>query len=438
MPTDFSFNYPNSPYGVATSVQTDISCIIINSVPSASGLVFSISPSLPAPLIINPSNGTITGFPTFTNISPNTAYTIDASYSISSLHYNTDTTIILGINFLPAFFYTGSPYIKQIGIPVDTKSPPIVPVYVIGNLVGIVYTDVSPVSLISSIGLTLNSGTGIITGIPTALIGETTYTIRANNVGVLYDTTLVISIQNAPSVSYPKISYNLTQGVPVSIMPVNPPSGLTYSIDGCALPLGLSFNTSTGEISGTPTLLTTFRQYSIIATNIIGSVSTVLILNVIKIFLAPPVTGDGFSGGGACLMDPATAMRRKAEILKYKNNSSQLSKSRLFSLIAQGKGPYAKRVWGNQNDTVSNPNISGLPQQGNTIICNSPAILCAPTSSSDVPGPIMNLCYNPQVPLIGYVQPNRKKVDIGFKWPQKSWSIGDMGFPVGKAGNNNT
>ena len=431
MSIDFSFNYPNSPYGVATAVPTDISCIIVHASPiPENGIVFSVSPSLPAPLIMNPNNGTITGLPTFTNISPNTTYTIDASYNIGSTHYNKDTTIILGINFSPAFFYTGSPYIKQVGISV---SPPIVPVYVIGNLQGIFYTDISPVPL-SVIGLTLQSTDGAVIGTPTNIIAPTTYTIRANNVGVLYDTTLIISIQNAPSISYPLGKYILTQGVPISIMPVNPPSGLTYSIQGCALPLGLSFNTNTGEISGTPVLLTTFRQYTITASNIIGSMSTIIILNVIKIFLAPRAPSDAFTGG-ACLTDPATAMRRKAEILKYKNNRSDLSKSRLFSLVAQGKGPYAKRSWGNQNDSGSNPNISGLPQQGNTIICNSPAILCAPTSSSDVPGPIMNLCYDPTVPLIGYIQPNRKRVDIGFKWPQKGWSIGDMGFPVGKAGS---
>jgi len=405
----------------------------VNSVPPASGVVFSISPGLPIPLTIAESNGRITGLPSSINISPLTTYTIDASYSISGTHYNTDTTIVLGINFLPAFFYTGSPYVKQIGIPVESKSPPIIPDYVIGNLQGIFYTDISPVPL-SAIGLTLRTSDGVILGTPTVTTPPTTYTIRANNAEVIYDTTLSISIQNAPSISYPLLKYALTQGLPVSILPVNPQAGLTYSIDGCALPLGLTFNTSTGEIKGTPTLLTTFRQYTITATNTIGSVSTILILNVIKIFLAPPVTGDAFTGG-ACLTDPATAMRRKAEILKYKNNRAELSKSQLFSLIAQGKGPYAKRSWANQNDTGSNPNISGLPQQGNTIICNSPAVLCAPTSSSDVPGPIMNLCYNPQIPLIGYIQPNRKKVDIGFKWPQRNWSIGDMGFPIGKAGS---
>ena len=129
------------------------------------------------------------------------------------------------------------------------------------------------------------------------------------------------------------------------------------------------------------------------------------------------------------------AMRRKAEILKYKNNSANLTKQQYLSLLVQGKGPYAKRAWANQNDLGSNPNISTLNAQGNTIICNSNGVVCAPTSASDVPGPITVLCYDPTVPLIGYGQPNRTRVNIVFKWPERGWQLGDMGFPVGKAGS---
>jgi hypothetical protein len=154
---------------------------------------------------------------------------------------------------------------------------------------------------------------------------------------------------------------------------------------------------------------------------------------VIKVFLAPPVVSDAFVNG-LCLTNIDIAMRRKAEILKYKKNSANISKNKNWSNVIQGKGPYAKRAWANQNDLGSNPNISGLDEERNTIICNSNGIVCAPTSSSNVPGPIMNLCYNPAIPLVGYVAPNRKKVNIGFKWPQRAWTIGNMGFPVGKAG----
>jgi hypothetical protein len=127
-------------------------------------------------------------------------------------------------------------------------------------------------------------------------------------------------------------------------------------------------------------------------------------------------------------------MRRKAEILQYKKNSSNLTKQQFYALLAKGNGPYAKRSWGTQGDAYTNPNNSNLPLVGNTIVCNT-GILCAPTSSSDVPGTVMNLCYNPAVPVIGYNQPNRKRVDIGFKWPQRTWQPGDNGFPNGKAGS---
>jgi hypothetical protein len=424
----FSFYYPDSPYYLPTTVAVDISAIIIN---QPINTVYTITPALPSPLVINNTTGSITGTPNFSSIIPATTYTVDASYSTGIV----SSTINLSINFRPQFVYPQTPYV----IAINTLTT-IIPVYLINNSQTMIYTVIG-LPLLSDISLNLNAQNGVISGTPLLTSSAQIYTIRANNSGVTYDASLSISVEQPPTISYPQSSYNLTQGQFVSIMPIvtTIQTGVIYGINDlsqCALPLGLSFNTATGEISGTPTLLTTSRKYTIYIINAIGSASTTLILNVAKVFLAPPVTGDGFTSS-ACLTYPVVAMRRKAEIFKYKSNNANMSSNRLFSLAAQGKGPYARRAWGNQNDLGSNPNISGLPQQGNTIICNSPAILCAPTSSSDVPGPIMDLCYDSTAPLIGYIQPNRTKVNIGFKWPQRGWAMGDMGFPVGSAGNNN-
>ena len=45
----------------------------------------------------------------------------------------------------------------------------------------------------------------------------------------------------------------------------------------------------------------------------------------------------------------------------------------------------------------TNPNTHNLTKVGNTLICTSPAIKCIPTSSSDVPGHIIDICYNDSV-----------------------------------------
>ena len=422
----FSIYYPNTPYNLPTSSPIIIDISYVGIIPS--NTFFSISPTLPVGLVINNSSGIISGNTLFTSISSIKTYTVDASYSIGIISTNLD----IAVNFLPVFTYPNTPYILK-----QNAFKLIEPVYLISNIQGIIYTLITSPPL-SDISMNLNSTNGLISGTPLAFSLPINYTIRANNGGVIYDTLLNISVQTIPTISYPESTYILTQGIPVSIFPIISTinTGITYSINDCALPTGLLFDNITGEIYGTPLLPTTFRQYTITVTNIIGSSSTNLIINIIKVILAPRVVADNIDSG-LCLTNPIMSMRRKAEILKYKKNSAGFTKNQNFSLAVQGNGPYARRAWANQNDLGSNPNISGLPVQNTTIICNSNGIVCTPTSSSNVPGPVMNLCYDPTVPLIGYNQPNRTRVNIGFKWPQRAWQIGDMGFPVGKAGSNN-
>jgi hypothetical protein len=420
---DFSFNYPLPYYNLATTQVIDISCQIVN---LPVNTTFHITPSLPSGLGIDPSNGTINGTTTFSSLSPSVTYIVDASYDTAVLL----TSIIISVDFLPVFTYPLSPYLLKRFTSVTIK-----PAYLITNTQGITYTLIST-PLLSDISLNLNANNGYITGTPDVSSNFTTYTIRANNNGIIYDTSLNISVQNTPTISYPESVYILTQGIQVNILPVvtQTYSNVEYELSECELPIGLFFDTTTGEISGTPTLPTSYRNYQITISNSIGSTTTTLILNVIKKILAPPVIADNFSSN-TFLTDPVIAMRRKAEILNYKKNSSTLTKKQYYALLANGNGPSAKRAWGTQGDAYTDPNSSVLPQDGNIILCNTNRIICAPTSSSDVPGPIIQLCYNPDVPVVGYTQPNRFRTNIGFKWPQESWQPGNNGFPRGKAGS---
>lgn len=107
-------------------------------------------------------------------------------------------------------------------------------------------------------------------------------------------------------------------------------------------------------------------------------------------------------------------MRRKAEILQYKQNSG-LPNFMRWSLAARNQLTRQKS-WASQNQVVSLPNVENLPREGNILLCPSTPIPCNPTTDSDVPGKQMNLCYNPTIPLYNY------KVQRTFaggvsKWP---------------------
>ena len=113
-------------------------------------------------------------------------------------------------------------------------------------------------------------------------------------------------------------------------------------------------------------------------------------------------------------------MRRKAEILKYKANSAQLTKKQQWAQNVRGAGPNGKQVWANQNVYGSNPNTQKLTRIGNTLqlpCVNNNGITCSPSNASDVPGPNIQLCYNPNIPLVNY-KVQRTYLAGGTKWPQ--------------------
>uniref|UniRef100_A0A6C0IIB9 Uncharacterized protein n=1 Tax=viral metagenome TaxID=1070528 RepID=A0A6C0IIB9_9ZZZZ len=133
-------------------------------------------------------------------------------------------------------------------------------------------------------------------------------------------------------------------------------------------------------------------------------------------------------------------MRRKAEIFKYKINASDQTKKQRYALIAKGINQYRKKCWATQSEGYTNPNVNGLVQAGNTLICGTDTqaaqniAYCSPTTNNDVPGPITTICYDKSIPLTNYVV-RRIYTFNGTKWPQTAWQPGYNGFPIGKAGN---
>jgi hypothetical protein len=162
------------------------------------------------------------------------------------------------------------------------------------------------------------------------------------------------------------------------------------------------------------------------------------------------------------------SIQYKGNILQYKKNSSNLTKSQRYSQIAKGMWTNRTKTWATQSQTYSNPNTTSLlrvgtisypsnnltPGQplnpagpyaeppsttfncpnetykdGGNLVCNvsvnpctgevtqvSTVPNCAPTSDSDVPGPITFLCWNNRQQTY-YPKTRRAMNNSTNKWP---------------------
>jgi hypothetical protein len=130
-------------------------------------------------------------------------------------------------------------------------------------------------------GVTLDTGSGIISGTPSATAAAASYTITASN--SFGSTTFVLSLAVNPAAPT-GLSYSspvqLTVGVAAtSLTPAVSGTVASYAITP-ALPAGIAFDTTSGIISGTPTAAAPQANYTITATNVTGSVSFQLSLTV--------------------------------------------------------------------------------------------------------------------------------------------------------------
>ena len=124
-------------------------------------------------------------------------------------------------------------------------------------------------------GLSLNTSTGVITGTPTAVTATGSYTVTATNSAGSTPAFLTITV-NAGVIPPTGLTYSTNPAVytnGVAITPNTPSSSggavASYGVSP-TLPAGLSLNTSTGVISGTPTVVSAIASYTVTATNSAG------------------------------------------------------------------------------------------------------------------------------------------------------------------------
>jgi hypothetical protein len=235
------------------------------------------SPSLPAGLSLS-TDCTLSGTPNSTSAA--TDYTITATNEAGT---DTATVSIEVLENPPAISYSGSPFVYTKDLAISTVTA----TNTGGPITGCVSAPALPT------GLSLNTTTCAITGTPTAITANATYTITASNSGGnATPVTIDITVNDrAPSILYSGSPFIFAKNVAIAAAtPTNSGGAITGCTSSPALPAGLSLNTSTCAITGTPTAAQAVTGYTITATNSGGSSAVIISITIVA---APALTYAG-------------------------------------------------------------------------------------------------------------------------------------------------
>jgi hypothetical protein len=263
------------PFSVSQTVATTVvitgSAASFTPVSAAGGTspyTYSISPALPTGLSMNTSSGLISGTPT--TVTAAATYTVTVTDSTSPQNSGTATFSLRTVQQLSiGTMVTGRSFTKGSAISAfypntNTAAGGVIP-----------YTySISPAL---PAGLTMSTSTGLISGTPTVHSALTTYTLTITDTAItgyvrqiVTDTfdlrvigiTVTPVISGTPTLTFTKLVAIPANTVTVTITSTGTTNPLIYSISP-ALPSGVTFSTTTGQISGTFPATLTASTYTI-------------------------------------------------------------------------------------------------------------------------------------------------------------------------------
>jgi hypothetical protein len=255
-------------------------------------LTWSISAgALPAGLNINSTTGTIAGTPT-------AAGTSSFTVRVQETGGQSDTQALsITINTTPP--PPNPPTITTTTLPAGTQDLPYnQPVQATGGTGALTWSLVAGAGTLPA-GLNLNPTTGAIAGTPTAA-GTSSFTVRVQDAGGLSDTqalSITINLPAGPSITTTTLpAGTLGQFYNQTVQASGGVGSLTWSISAGTLPAGLNINSTTGVISGTPTVANTF-SFTVRVQDAALRADTQALSIVINLINPPVITTTALPGG---------------------------------------------------------------------------------------------------------------------------------------------
>ena len=269
-----------SPISLNATVGIAINPFVITN--NGGTATYSISPDLPAGLSIDTATGTISGTPTA--ISSSRGYLITATNAAGS-----DTARIFGLSVqlgASAPDISVSPRMLTFTVGTAVTTNPITITNSGGaSDMGFQITGANGLTLETNTGLSYNWVYKVISGTPTRAVSAEIYTIRASNIQGSSEVTITITVNAAvvaPSISINPAAVTATAGTAIQPITISSSGGgnvVSYSIEP-DIGNGLSFDETSGTISGTPTAEASLITYTITAENSVGSGTATIAITV--------------------------------------------------------------------------------------------------------------------------------------------------------------